>query len=126
MKQNKLSVMNTRLTECFNPECDESKTSNVPKIFHYVCFMKLLFLKINQGMLLLQLENNQDPLIKYINNPSKDVTSKLTVLLESGIAVIFPVCSKKCWKHVNGYRAIKLKKALSAKKKEKIASSAAN
>jgi hypothetical protein len=125
MKQNKLSVMDTRLVECFNPDCKESKTSDIPKIFHHVCFMKSLTLKINQGMLLLQLENNQDPLIKYIKNASDDIQSKLTILLETGIPVIFPVCSKKCWKHVNGYRALKIKKGLSGKK-EKLASSVAN
>jgi hypothetical protein len=98
----KYSINDTRLVKCFYPNCIDAKT-NRDKVFHFVCFMHCFKMQNNAGMKLLTIDSKDDNLVGYLRS-DKDPSGLIDTMLSTDKQIILPVCSKRCFNHVEGYK----------------------
>jgi hypothetical protein len=100
----KYNIIDTRTYKCCHPSCSGSK-SKVLKVLHHACYMHSLSLVYeNDDKLIIYMEDIDDKVLEYVKVNSTE-RKVLNYLFKTGTPIIFPVCGKRCFKSLLGYRS---------------------
>jgi hypothetical protein len=80
--------------------------TNYDKMFHHVYFMHSFKFKTNKGTELLTLEKCQDNITGLIKSDD-DTENLIKSIVDSNKNLIFPVCSKQCYKYLSSCKGKK-------------------
>jgi hypothetical protein len=105
MKKNTYSILDTRMLNCSNPTCLDSKSGH-PKMFHYSCFRHAMSMKENKNMNILEV-NSSDNIFFSNMNKGEEMKSVLTSSKDD-TKFILPVCSKTCFNKVRSLKKEKI------------------
>jgi hypothetical protein len=100
----KYNIIDTRTYTCCVPNCSKPTKSKAIKVFHHACYMHAcsqLFEEEDDRTIVMLQEN--DKILDYmkVNELERKV---LNHLFCTKTHVLFPVCGKRCFKSVTGYR----------------------
>jgi hypothetical protein len=99
----KYNIIDTRTYKCCQPSCFNSK-GKVLKLFHHACYMHGMSQRSNdQDIKMVVMECMDDKILDYlqVNTTERKV---LNHLFNQETPILFPVCGKRCYKSVVGYR----------------------